>query len=1219
MAGRWHFWIDRGGTFTDCVGRDPEGRLHVAKVLSSDRAPVQAIRQLLHLDPEEPIPPSAIRMGTTVATNALLERTGAPLVLVATAGLGDALAIGDQRRPDLFDLEIRRPELLYGRVVEVEERVAADGTLLTAPDLEAVARDLEAARAAGFTAAAICLLHAYAHPDHERAVAEVARAAGFTQVSCSHEVAPEIGLVGRGDTTCVDAYLSPLIRAYLDTLAAELPGSELLLMQSSGGLTTAAAFRGHNAILSGPAGGTVAVARIAEACGEARVVGFDMGGTSTDVCRFAGEIERTYETVTAGVRIRAPQIAIHTVAAGGGSICRFDGFRLTVGPDSAGADPGPLCYGRRDAAGRRKARELTLTDVNLALGRLVPDRFPFALDRPAVDAALEAVAAKLRGAGHRLGEEGVEAVAEGFRAVANAAMARAIREVTVDRGHDCRDDALLCFGGAGGQHACGVARALGIRRILLHPAGGVLSALGMGLAPVAWHGTADGGRIALAQAATPVARAFADLEEEGRAALAAQGLDPAAARPVRRLDLRYRGTEAPLTVAEPADGRWQEAFEALHQERFGHLRPEATVEVVAVRLELVVPGEPLEPAGGEAPAYTPEATRTTPLFTGGRWRDVPLYAREALRPGARLTGPCLIVEATGTVVVEAGFTGRVAADGLLTLEEREAGASEAPAVPARGQRATSIPCDPVRLEIYNHLFMSIAEQMGSQLQQTAFSTNIKERLDFSCALFDAAGGLVANAPHIPVHLGAMGAAVRAILERFPEPAAGESYVTNDPAAGGTHLPDVTVVTPIHLEGRLRFFAASRGHHADIGGTTPGSMPPFSRHLEEEGVVITPQRLVAGGRLLEAEMRALLTGGRWPARRVEENLADLTAQLAANQRGRQLVEEMVQRHTLAEVEAYMGHVQRNAAAEVAAAIGRLPDGRHRFTDALDDGPRISVCLTITGERMVIDFTGSDRELDTNLNAPRAVVEAAVIYCLRCLVARPIPLNSGCLGPVELRIPPGSLLAPGPQAAVAGGNVETSQRIVDVLLGALGRVAASQGTMNNLSFGDATFGYYETIAGGAGAGGPRGDRPGFHGASGVHTHMTNTRITDAEVLEARYPVRLVRFALRRASGGHGRWRGGDGLVRHLRFLAPLDVTLLTERRRRPPYGLAGGAPGACGRNRLLRAGHGEEPLPGKAALHVEPGDELIIETPGGGGFGEETATSPPAIGGENGSRQ
>ncbi len=1200
MAGRWHFWIDRGGTFTDCVGRDPDGGLHVAKLLSSDRAPVVAIRTLLGLAEGEPIPPCAIRMGTTVATNALLERTGAEVVLVATAGLGDALAIGDQRRPDLFDLEIRRPELLYGRVVEVAERVAANGTVVTPPDLAAVERDLAAARAAGFTSAAICLLHAYAFPDHEQAIAEVARRLGFTHLSCSHEVAPEMGLVGRGDTTCVDAYLSPLIRAYLDGLRRELPGSELLIMQSSGGLTAASGFCGHNAILSGPAGGAVAVARIAEAVGEARVVGFDMGGTSTDVCRFAGEVARTYETITAGVRIRAPQIAIHTVAAGGGSICRFDGFRLTVGPDSAGADPGPLCYGRRDAAGRRAARDLTVTDVNLALGRLVGDRFPFDLDRGAVERVLAAVAAALTAAGHRLGGAGVEAVAEGFRAVADATMARAIREITVARGHDCRDYTLFCFGGAGGQHACGVARALGIRRILLHPAGGVLSALGMGLAPVAWHGVADGGRIDVEGAAPILRERFTALEREGRAALAGQGLDPATARVVRRLDLRYRGTETPLTVAEPADGGWLAAFEGLHSERFGHLRAGHPVEVVAVRVEVEVAGAPLPPPGEAPPPHTPEAARTTPLHTAGGWRDVPLYERDALRPGAILAGPCLIVEATGTVVVEAGFTGAVAGDGLLILTDASRAAT------AAGGGEAAIACDPVRLEIYNHLFMSIAEQMGRQLQQTAFSTNIKERLDFSCALFDASGGLVANAPHIPVHLGAMGASVRAVLARFPDPTPGDAYVTNDPAAGGTHLPDVTVITPIHIDGGLRFFAASRGHHADIGGTTPGSMPPLSTRLDEEGVVIEPQRLVAGGRLLEGRMRALLTGGRWPTRRVAENLADLTAQVAANQRGRRLIEAMVADHTLAEVEAYMGYVQENAAAEVAAAIGRLPDGTHRFADRLDGGAGISVALTVRGGEMVVDFAGTDSQLASNLNAPRAVVEAAVIYVLRCLVARPIPLNSGCLAPVTVRVPPGSLLDPAPGAAVAAGNVETSQRIVDVLLGALGRVAASQGTMNNLSFGDATFGYYETIADGAGAGGPAGDRPGFHGASGVHTHMTNTRITDAELLEARYPVRLVRFALRRGSGGGGRWRGGDGLIRHIRFLAPLEVTLLTERRLVPPYGVAGGEPGACGRNRLIRATGEEEVLPPKAALHVAAGDELIVETPGGGGFGEAGET-------------
>jgi 5-oxoprolinase (ATP-hydrolysing) len=1227
----WEFWIDRGGTFTDCIGRDPDGRLHVAKVLSSDLAPVVGIRQILHLADGAPLPAGRIRMGTTVATNALLERKGARVCLVVTRGLRDALAIGTQQRPDLFDLEIRRPAALYGWVVEVDERLAADGTVLVAPDCEAVRAALAAARADGCDAAAICLLHAFAYPAHEQRVAAVARQVGFPQVSCSHEVAPEVGFVGRGDTTCVDAYLTPLIRAYRDALAAEMPAAELLFMQSSGGLTEARRFRGHNAILSGPAGGVVATAWLAGEAGQPRVIGFDMGGTSTDVCRFDGAFERVYETVTAGVRIRAPMLAIHTVAAGGGSLCRYDGFRLSVGPESAGADPGPLCYGLRDGAGRPLASEPTVTDVNLFLGRILSDRFPFPLDRATVAAALGEMAARLARDGTPMAPV---ALAEGFRQIADANMAQAIREVTVARGHDVRDYTLVCFGGAGGQHACAIARRLGIRRILLHPLAGLFSALGMGLADVAWHGEADGGRRLLdAAGLAAVAPLFARLEEEGRAAIRGQGFAGTRVDAHRRLDLRYRGTESAITVEAPPDGDWRAAFEALHDRRFGHRRPDHPIEIVQVRAELVGRSERPALADGDGPPHTPPPERTTAVcFDGVNHPQVPVFQREALAPGARITGPALILEGTGTIVVEPGFDAEVGAGGLLTLTDRPqtpspagggpgwgrlgehpAGSTRPPPSPLPGgggarPRETPEPSpdpapppDPVQLEIFNNLFMSIAEQMGINLRRTAFSTNIKERLDFSCALFDGAGGLVANAPHIPVHLGAMGATVRAILAAFPDPAPGDVFVTNDPATGGTHLPDVTVVTPVHIAGALRFFTASRGHHADIGGITPGSMPPFSTRLEEEGVVLAAERLVVAGEWQEERIRALLTGGPWPARRPQENLADLTAQVAANQAGRRLIEEMVDHYGLATVAAYMGHVQANAAAQVAAAIAGLPDGVHRFADRLDDGATIRVALTVAGERMAIDFTSTDPQIAGNLNAPRAVVEAAVIYVLRCLVAKPIPLNAGCLAPVEICLPDGTFLSPGPGAAVAGGNVETSQRIVDCLLGAIGRVAASQGTMNNLSFGDAGFGYYETIAGGAGAGGPFAGRDGFPGASGVHTHMTNTRITDAEVLESRYPVRLVEFALRRGSGGRGRWPGGDGVIRRLRFLKPLRVTLLTERRAIPPYGLAGGQPGAPGRNRLLRADGSVEELPGKAALDVAPGDELIIETPGGGGFG------------------
>ncbi len=1191
----WEFWIDRGGTFTDCIARRPDGATVVEKVLSGPRAPLTAIRRAMGLDDTAPIPPCTIRMGTTVATNALLERTGAPVALVTTRGFADALAIGTQARPEIFDLRIAKPDTLYNRVVEIDERLGPDGRVITPIDADAVRAALSGLRKDGFDAVAIVLLHAFAHPRHEQRVAEIAGECGFGWISCSHQVAPDMGLTGRGDTTCVDAYLSPLIRDYVATLKAELPGSELYIMQSSGGVTGADRFRGHNAILSGPAGGVVAAAHVARRAGFERAIGFDMGGTSTDVSRYAGSFERVYETVTAGVRVKAPMMAIHTVAAGGGSLCRYNGFRMTVGPESAGADPGPVCYGLTDDDGNPKAKELAVTDINLALGRVLGDRFPFELERAAVIERLNAIARAVSAQGTPMDAMGV---AQGFLAIANANMAQAIKEISVARGVDVRDHPLVVFGGAGGQHACDIARLLGIRTVLLSPYAGVLSALGMGLADTTWNGAAPGGLIPLDdRTEAAIAPVLERLRKTGRAAIAEQGFDGETVRTVERLELRYLGTESPLAVSRPADGDWRKAFEALHRRRFGHDRPGHPIEVMQIRLEVIgvrqVDGMP----DGDAAAHPPGAerrppapVRTTPVwFDGERLERVPVHHREDLVPGGELSGPALILEGTGTVVIAPGFSARVDRDGTLILTDRR-GAARAGADPERA--------DPVNLEIFNNLFMSIAEQMGAVLKNTASSTNIKERLDFSCALFDGDGGLVANAPHIPVHLGAMGESVRAVKAAHPNPEPGDVFITNDPALGGSHLPDITVVTPVFVRGELAFFTASRGHHADIGGTTPGSMPPFSTRLDQEGIVFSADRLVHRGRLCESEIRAKLAAGPHPARNPDGNLDDLKAQIAANRAGADLIGEMVDRYGFTTVRAYMGHVQANARDQVAAAIRALPDGV--FSDRMDDGTPIRVAVTVRDDRMTIDFTGTGPRHPGNLNAPVAVVKAAVIYVLRTLVAARIPLNAGCLLPVEIVLPPDSIVSPGPGAAVAAGNVETSQRVVDVLLAAMGRAAASQGTMNNLTFGDGSFGYYETIAGGAGAG-RLADGTGFAGAHGVHTHMTNTRITDPEVLETRYPVRLVQFGLRRGSGGAGRFTGGDGVVRRLRFLAPLQVSLLCERRRVPPFGLAGGKAGALGKNTLFHADGRVTELPGKGVFHAEPGDELLIETPGGGGFG------------------
>lgn len=1155
---RWRFWIDRGGTFTDCIGCDPAtGALEVVKVLSSNEAPLIGIRRLLGLDEGAPIPPCEVRMGTTIATNALLERRGEPCALIVTEGFEDVLRIGDQTRPSLFDLRVLRPPPLTERVLDVPVRATRDG--------EIVCEELDALRLGelgGLRSVAIAILHGPRAPELEQRLAERVRlGTSIEHISVSHEVDNERGLLARAETTVVDAYLTPLLRDYVERLRAELPGSELSIMQSSGSLTDAATFRGRHSVLSGPAGGVVALAWIAERAGIERAIGFDMGGTSTDVCRVAGAVEKIYEARIAGVRLRAPMMAIHTVAAGGGSIARFDGERLSVGPESAGAAPGPLCYGRPEA------RELTLTDVNVALGRLPADRFPFALDERRAREALDDIA-------RRAGSD-ADAIGAGFLEVAVSSMAEAIRRVTVAKGHDARDHTLVVFGGAGGQHACRVARRLGIRRVISHPLAGVFSAFGMGVADVGWHGEADVGSRVIGDAVPDwLTEVFERLEARGGAAMG-EG-----ARAIRRIDLRYEGTETGFTL-EVADGLTT-TFAKRHSLELGYARPGHPVVATTARVELS------RAAVAPAPMRAPEDGDTTPLrvtsaYVGEQRQGVPVHGRERLTAGARIAGPSIVLEDTGALVVEPGWSLEVAPDGRIDLfdETQDEGG------------ATSLRA--VMLEVLSNSFTSIAEQMGAVLQRTAMSTNIRERLDFSCALFDRKGGLTANAPHIPVHLGAMSETVRAVVEAHPDPAPGDVYVSNDPAAGGSHLPDITVVSPVHADGALRFFVASRGHHADVGGITPGSMPPFSQTLEEEGVVFRAMRVVNGGHFDREGVRRVLTEAPYPARRPEENIADLEAMIAANHKGASLLFDLARRHGTDVVSEYMGHVQEDAARRVEEAIGALPDGVYRFEDALDDGSAIRVRIVVCGGRMEVDFAGTAGErLDGNLNAPRAVTVAALIYVLRSLVRAPIPLNSGCLAPVTLSIPEGSLLDPSPERAVAGGNVETSQRVVDVLLGALGRAAASQGTMNNVTFGDDTFGYYETVAGGAGAG------PGFHGASGVHTHMTNSRITDPEVLEDRFPVRLHRFCLRPSSGGAGRWRGGDGVIREIEALAPLRFSILSERRVKAPFGLAGGGDGARGVNTHI-ASDGERALGGCAVVDLAPGERFRVETPGGGGYG------------------
>lgn len=1443
----WQFYIDRGGTFTDVVARAPDGSFQVTKLLSEDPeqyrdAAIEAIRRFQGgtLAPSQI---EVLRMGTTVATNALLERRGARIALLITAGLEDLLEIGTQERPDLFALQIQKPAPLAELTLGVDEATEASGRILRKLCPRALRAQLEGLQAAGIEAIAIAFKHAHQQPRHELLAGEIARELGFRHVALSHQAGGEIGLVARGDTACADAYLTPALWAYLERVAGALRGDGrgplLRFMKSSGGLAAAEDFSGKDAILSGPAGGVVGAQQVAQEAGLAKVIAFDMGGTSTDVSRIdaAHGPERVYERTIAGVRLQAPSLAVHTIAAGGGSRIGFDGRRLQIGPESAGADPGPVCY-------RRSGGVLAVTDANVVLGRILPAHFPACfgpggderLDAAGPRAALADLLGEVRAAQGGAAPASVEALAAGCVRIATEAMAGAIREISVAKGHDLAEYSLISFGGAGAQHACAVAETLGIETVLVPQRAGVLSAWGIGLAPLTHAGVQSFLR-PLRGAQPELEAGFVRLEKAGQRALVAQGIKPKALHFLRSADLRYRGVDATITLPEPppeSTAGWEDHFARAHRQLYGFDRPGHEVEVKTLRVEAIGARAQKKRARKQKPALPAQAPgapleRASVWFTrlvGGERvlaaEETPVFGREALVPGARFQGPALVIEEGSTVVVEPDWSAEVTREGHLLLshlaasagvepehesallsgvspEDQEAFAElsrcllegsaaldaegwealvaqaegmeipapaaaaiarrcaaelgvELPAsasaasagapaalenvspedqeafselsrcllegadaldaegweallaqaegmeVPlaaaqhlaravarelgtalppqaagaAEGEAASADPeileafdelcrcllegvdaldeetlagvvaqgegmdlsaplaqervvrcatelgvslpaglaaapgdapqeriahleqADPVQLEIMANLFMSIAEQMGATLRRVSLSVNIKERLDFSCALFDASGGLVANAPHIPVHLGAMSESVRALkASRGADLRPGDVLLSNDPFQGGSHLPDVTVVTPVFHGGRLVFFVANRGHHADVGGIVPGSMPPASRSIDEEGVRLHDVLVVRGGRFMRDELRELLSAGPHPVRGVEERLADFEAQVAANAQGVRLVGELVVRYGLAALEAYMRHVQRDAAAAMREAIAALPDGVHACEDYLDGGARIAVRIEVQGERARIDFTGTDRQLPGNLNAPRAVVLAAVLYVFRTLTSRPIPLNSGCFEPLEVVIPPGSLLDPAPPAAVVGGNVETSQRIVDVLYGALGCLGAAQGTMNNLTFGRADLGYYETICGGAGAG------FGFAGASAVHTHMTNTRITDPEVLERRFPVFLRRFAIRRGSGGAGVWSGGAGVVRELEFREALSASILSERRSLGPPGAHGASPGTPGRNTLLRGGRAHQ-LPAKVQLQVQAGDLLRIETPGGGGY-------------------
>ncbi|MCT7374996.1 hydantoinase B/oxoprolinase family protein [Chelativorans salis] len=1209
-AGRWDFWIDRGGTFTDVIGRDPDGALHARKLLSENPeayrdAGIQGIRDLLGVKAGEPMPShlvGEVKMGTTVATNALLERKGDRVLLLITKGFRDALKIAYQARPDIFAKEIVLPEQLYERVVEVPERVRVDGTVEAALDLEAVRGEMEAARKDGIDAVAVIFMHSWKFPEHEKKAAELARALGFTQVSASHDTSPLIKLVGRGDTAVVDAYLSPILARYVQLVAGELgirsPASSaptfprLKFMMSSGGLTAADKFQGKDAILSGPAGGAVGMVETARIAGFEKVIGFDMGGTSTDVAHYEGEYERAFDTEIAGVRIRAPMMRIHTVAAGGGSVLHYADARLKVGPDSAGANPGPACY--------RRGGPLAVTDANLMLGKLQPDFFP-AIFGPGQDQPLdgETVRQRFTALAEKVGDgRSPEAVAEGFVTIAVENMANAIKKISVQRGYDVTRYLLNCFGGAGGQHACLVADALGMESVLIHPLSGLLSAYGIGLATVS--ASRQKALIKpLSQAALPEIEALiSELREEVLKELTDQGVEAQATEWRLRLEVRYDGTDTTLSVPfdERSIGAAKTAFEAAHKAQFGFVYDDKPMVVEAVNVEGVDaraagPGEPELAVNDNDPA--PHVTRR--IFCEGTWREAGVFRRADLAPGNRIKGPALVIEDNQTIVVEPGWQAEITERNHVLMRRVE----KKPRQAALGTEA-----DPVMLEVFNNLFMSIAEQMGVTLQNTAYSVNIKERLDFSCAVFDRNGALVANAPHMPVHLGSMDRSVETIIrlnEGDIHP--GDVFALNAPYNGGTHLPDITVVTPVFDEQgkNILFYTASRGHHADVGGTAPGSMTPLATNVDEEGVLFDNFRLVERGRFREKELHDLLTNHPYPARNPHQNIADLKAQIAANEKGVAELRKMVTDFGLDVVEAYMGHVQDNAAESVRRVLERLPDVSE-YEYPTDTGQAIKVKITVDREKReaTVDFTGTSPVMKNNFNAPEPVARAAVLYAFRVMVEGSIPMNAGCLRPIRIVIPEGCMLRPSYPAAVVAGNVETSQHVTNALFAAMGALANAQGTMNNLTFGNETYQYYETICSGSPAG-RMNDGRGFNGTSGVHTHMTNSRLTDPEILELRFPVLLEDFHIREGSGGKGKWNAGNGTRRTLRFLQTMECAILSSHRTVPPRGVDGGDDGQLGKTEVRRKDGRIETLKGCDQTVVEAGEAVIVTTPTAGGFG------------------
>lgn len=1200
---KWQFWIDRGGTFTDVIARAPSGATRAIKVLSEnpevyEDAALHAIRSFLGLGAAEKIPAEAvesIRMGTTVATNALLERRGEPTLLAITGGLGDCLEIGYQARPDTFALNIQKPGLLYGRVLEVSERILDSGTVDRALDEGSALAGLKTAYSAGFRSVAIVLMHAYRYPAHELRLGALARSAGFTQISLSHQVSPLSKIVSRGQTTVVDAYLTPILKRYVARLSAAFdapprPG-QILFMQSSGGLVDAASFQGRDAILSGPAGGIIGSVQTAQAAGFDKVIGFDMGGTSTDVSHYAGRFETAYETKVAGVEMRVPMMHIHTVAAGGGSLLRFQDGRMRVGPQSAGADPGPVCY--------RRGGALAVSDINVCLGRLHPDHFPQIfgpdqnepLDKAGAYAAFQDIAAELTL--ETAVSQSAESVAEGFLEIAIEHMAQAIKKISVSRGYDVQTYVLNCFGGAAGQHACLVAERLGMGKVMLHPFSGVLSAYGMGLAAVQTEQQRVLDRPLESGLRAEMDGVAAELSDLNAAALEAQGQarDRVTHRPAALL--RYAGSDTVLEVALLDPQTMHSEFEAAHKRQYGFTTPGKTVLVDTLTVRSLVEGDRVTAQTDRQ--STGQALRPigrTNIFKAGQWLEAPILSLADIGPGHTIEGPALITADTGTIIVEPQWTAELNTVGDLVATHH-----------TDAHRSSGVTADvnPVTLEVFNHLFMSIAEQMGIVLRNTSQSVNVKERLDFSCAIFDGSGNLVANAPHVPVHLGSMDSCVKQMIQGGQAIRPGDAFVQNNPYKGGSHLPDITVVSPVFNEAgdTVLFYVASRAHHEDIGGLAPGSMSPKARTIEEEGIVLDNLRLVDGGVFQTERIRSALSTGDWPARNVDQNISDLMAQVAANARGIQELNTLVRDYGADTVAAYMGHIQTSAEQSVRRVLSSLESGS--FTLTVDSGAQIVLHVTVdqAAATAKFDFTGTSAQLTTNFNAPAAVTKAAVLYALRCLVDDEIPLNAGCLEPVTLVIPEGSMLNPHYPAAVVAGNVETSQAVTNAIFGALGQLGSSQGTMNNFTFGNARYQYYETICSGAPAG------PGFDGAAAVHTHMTNTRLTDPEILEHRYPVVLDQFKIDRQSGGRGRWCAGDGVTRSMRFLDDVECSLLSDHRVIPPFGAQGGADGRTGRNWIERSdGHIEE-LEGCAFFALQPGDRVHIQTPTGGGYGATTA--------------